>query len=227
MFITNQVLTFALGALTASALLNVMAAGIQLYASHVLQNFDIEKHPTTLPVRLHPAVMIMDYDGEHYGLDHPKDWAALIPKGHGFVRLNDPVHTRLTGHPDSFYQVTAFHQIHCLMGWRQYFQWIFEYDAELKSGRNHTEPLVLSEHNYGHAEHCASYMVQLKLCAGDVTLEPTTTKINRQTGRRVHAVDSDGIKHRCKDWSQVKEFLESNHEGWKNKTGHFKGDDLN
>lgn len=161
------------------------------------------KHPTTLPLNIESAALVFNDTDEHYGVDQPEDWLSIIPEGHGFVSVDG-----------SLYQLSAFHEIHCLMGWRQY------YNTILSGGE-------LEAHSYRHSEHCASHLTQIKLCSGDLTLEPTRTAINAASGRRVHVVTADGITHTCRNWVQVREWMEDNFNVWRDDARHYEGDKLN
>jgi len=193
----------ALIALASSACLNLLSLGVRVTTLYETNTISRTKHPTSIPLRIQPAAYVFNDTSDHYGLDQPEDWISIIPKGHGFVDV-----------AGSIYQLSAFHEIHCLMGWRQYYSNIFA-GGELE------------EHSYRHNEHCASHMTQLKLCSADMTLEPTKTKISERSGRRVHVVTEDGITHVCRDWIQLRDWMEANFELWGKDARHYEGDRLN
>lgn len=82
------------------------------------------------------------------------------------------------------YAVTMYHQLHCLNSMR--------YDlTQSKIGKNATVAEL------GHAHHCYNYIRQGLQCGLDLTLEPT----HGGTG---------GITHVCRDWVQVRAYMEQN-----------------
>ena len=84
-----------------------------------------------------------------------------------------------------------YHQMHCLMGFRQYFNWML-------NGSEITPAAIR------HVDHCLSYlMMQLMVCGAETTLEPTKITIDVASGRRVHSVAALNVVHGCKDWMQV------------------------
>jgi hypothetical protein len=135
-----------------------------------------------------------DTDEEKYGLDAQK-WQTLMPKGGGVVAFND------TEHSTSLYQVSIFHQMECLMTFHKYFARILE--------SSNPRSIMLSDSEYDTVDGCTSYLTQMVLCAGDLSLESAKTGHNK-SGRRVHLVKPFGVMHRCKDWRPVKEWLEKN-----------------
>jgi hypothetical protein len=123
-------------------------------------------------------------DSNRYGMHDDNDWASVIPVGHGFVKLGD------------YYAVSMYHQIHCLNSFRKMF-----------NGRNASR----FEHDSMHALHCLSYLRQMVLCNADATLEPTFTGRNVD-GRQTTAAYGTGVTHQCRNWVQVREFVEGNYE---------------
>lgn len=100
------------------------------------------------------------------------------------------------------------------MGFRQYFNWML-------NGSEIT-PIAVR-----HVDHCSSYLTQLMMCGADTTLEPTKTAINVASGRRVHSVTTLNVVHRCKDWTQVREWAEEKYYRWKAEEKHYKGEGSN
>jgi hypothetical protein len=69
-----------------------------------------------------------------------------------------------------------------------------------------------------HINHCFEYMRQAIMCAGDVALEGAATTFPAGEGGEDRG-GSDGwdARHVCRDYGQVKEYLESrtmNHWKW-------------
>lgn len=52
------------------------------------------------------------------------------------------------------------------------------------------------------------------LCNVDVTLEPAIHKQLTTDGRVANTVTGVGVTHRCKDWVQVRDYMEQNYEEW-------------
>jgi hypothetical protein len=88
--------------------------------------------------------------------------------------------------------VSMWHQMHCL---------------------NHIRAtLVNGDDGSDHTEHCFHYLRQSILCAADTTLEPGGTHMKLANGDTVAA----GVEtvHTCRDWRQVHDWLERQHENW-------------
>lgn len=73
--------------------------------------------------------------------------------------------------------------------------------------------LELDEHKEFHITHCLSYIRQSVLCNLDVTMEPAREAVTDK-GEHVHAAYGTGVEHECRDWTQVKEWMNKNHEEW-------------
>ncbi|KAK0214238.1 hypothetical protein EDD85DRAFT_1030152 [Armillaria nabsnona] len=91
-------------ALVMSLLLNILCMTMNVMS---LRPIDLQKENiTALPLRPRPAALTVE-DSERYSLEDVKDWESIVPDGHGFVRLDD-----------TFYAVSMYHQMHCLMSFR-------------------------------------------------------------------------------------------------------------
>ncbi|KAF9000122.1 hypothetical protein BDQ17DRAFT_1282295 [Cyathus striatus] len=112
------------------------------------------------------------------------------------------------------FEISMYHQMHCLMGYRQYLQ-------KMLAGED------IDAQGYRHSDHCSSYLTQLMLCGGDTTLEPTETAVNRRSGRKVHVVTFEGVLHQCRDWTQVGDWVEDHFNRWEAEQKHYKGENLN
>ncbi|KAF4615831.1 hypothetical protein D9613_012371 [Agrocybe pediades] len=202
--LSRRLLRYFMGSLALSVILNIARLAVLVFSD----DYVASNHPSSLPIKLKSVALdsrSLLAKPERYGLNKPEDWTSLIPH-HGFVSLSD-------GSSD-LYELSMYHQIHCLMGYRQYVNAMLE-GRELKGS------------SIRHVDHCSSYLTQLMMCAADTTLEPTTTRINNSTGRRVHLVNSDGVVHRCRDWSQVGTWAEDHFYRWEKDQKHYKGEDLN
>ncbi|KAK0235555.1 hypothetical protein EDD85DRAFT_1025246 [Armillaria nabsnona] len=146
-------------ALVMSLLLNILCMTMNVMS---LRPIDLQKENiTALPLRPRPAALTVE-DSERYSLEDVKDWESIVPDGHGFVRLDD-----------TFYAVSMYHQMHCLMSFRH---------LVLTSANNGT----VSSHAIMHGSHCLSYLRQMVLCQADITLEETFSTHNTD-GRKTHA----------------------------------------
>ncbi|KAK0476549.1 hypothetical protein EDD18DRAFT_1313037 [Armillaria luteobubalina] len=135
-----------------------------------------------LPLHPRPAALTVE-DSERYSLEDIEDWESIVPDSHGFVRLDD-----------TFYVVSMYHQMHCLMSFQH---------LVMTPANNGT----MSSHAIMHAKHCLSYLRQMVLCQADITLEETFPEDAR-------GLWSWGITHECHDWTEVREFATNNYVGW-------------
>lgn len=62
-----------------------------------------------------------------------------------------------------------------------------------------------------HALHCLTYLRQLVLCSADTTLERAFEAKNVD-GRITRAAYGMDITHQCRDWTQVRKYVEDNYE---------------
>ncbi|KAK3935494.1 hypothetical protein QBC46DRAFT_397396 [Diplogelasinospora grovesii] len=120
-------------------------------------------------------------------------WTALIPKGKGFVAVNEtnlPDLPRLDkSKPSQIAMVTTFHQLHCLYMTRAgYFA--------AKSGN-------LDEVNIPHLMHCWDYLRQGIMCSADTTLEWLE-------GEDESGSTGWGYQHTCKDFGAIYAWTEAN-----------------
>ncbi|KAJ7048673.1 hypothetical protein C8F01DRAFT_1266804 [Mycena amicta] len=143
-----------------------------------------ETYIPSLPLRVSPAAMTF-MSTEFYALDANEEWASLIPYGHGWVRL---------GMQREPFAVSMYHQLHCLESIR----------LALLHGHQNPSPQLKS-----HTNHCFNYLRQLLLCKADMTLEPTNiTRI--ASGKLLASASGEDVVHVCKDWVQVRRFVEAN-----------------
>ncbi|KAK4210916.1 hypothetical protein QBC37DRAFT_291445 [Rhypophila decipiens] len=124
-------------------------------------------------------------------------WNNLMPVGMGFVWVNDThkyhdLPTPIDWPDKTVFTTSVTHQLHCLFAMVQTY-------SGLKS--NHPIP---DDHHW-HMVHCFDYMRQAIMCSADMALEGLETTFPDHNG------GSDGwdSKHVCKDYSQVKNYLES------------------
>ncbi|KAJ6632229.1 hypothetical protein B0H10DRAFT_8505 [Mycena sp. CBHHK59/15] len=91
------------------------------------------------------------------------------------------------------FSVSLFHQLHCINGVR--FAYVAARDGILKTPEARSAA-------FGHVNHCFHVLRNSLLCKADTTLVPVDSP-NRNTIRR------------CRDWTQVREFVDSNQEFWR------------
>ncbi|KAK0721016.1 hypothetical protein B0H67DRAFT_577952 [Lasiosphaeris hirsuta] len=124
-------------------------------------------------------------------------WNKLMPKGMGFVWVNDTQKYHDLPTPVDWPDKTVFttsltHQLHCLYA-------VVQTYSGLKAN------ITLPDDHHWHMIHCFDYMRQAIMCSADMALEGHETTFPDDNG------GSDGwdSKHVCKDYSQVVNYLES------------------
>ncbi|KAI1492442.1 hypothetical protein F5X96DRAFT_667795 [Biscogniauxia mediterranea] len=124
-------------------------------------------------------------------------WNDLMPVGMGFVWVNDTkqyhdLPTPIMWPDKTVFTTSATHQLHCLFA-------IVQTYSGLTSGHE-----IPDDHHW-HMIHCFDYMRQAIMCSADMALEGLETTFPDHNG------GSDGwdSKHVCRDWNQVKSYLES------------------
>ncbi|KAJ7661184.1 hypothetical protein B0H17DRAFT_898944, partial [Mycena rosella] len=135
-----------------------------------------------IPRYFRPAAMKFEVPDGQYPLEDDGKWASNIPPQRGFIRL---------GSEGTTFAVALYHQLHCINGVRSAYVWT-------RDGRFKTEAARLGA--FGHVNHCFDVLRQSLLCKADTTLIPAG------------AADQAGVTRRCRDWAQVREYIDSNHE---------------
>ncbi|KAI0685167.1 hypothetical protein BC835DRAFT_1385855 [Cytidiella melzeri] len=143
-------------------------------------------------------------DDEVYGLYSDEDWKSLFPGGEsGFVTLG-PVPTESerksssSGWSPNVFAVGMYHQLHCLDVFRHSYV----------AAKAHA--LAFPGNGTGfdhHMNHCLSYMREMVLCAADTTLIHTV-EVESPGAQGKYLATSMGTLHRCRDWTQVRRFVE-------------------
>jgi len=134
-------------------------------------------------------------------------WAAMIPKGRGFVKVED------SGDNDGLYCVSVFHQLHCLNMLRQGYYAAIEAANAGPSGTTSDEgpPSPIpggghhSHHHHAHMDtshmgHCFDYLRQALACGADSSLE--------KRNATVQGVRGWGTSHQCRDFNALKQWTE-------------------
>ncbi|KAI5860442.1 hypothetical protein GGS23DRAFT_614024 [Durotheca rogersii] len=124
-------------------------------------------------------------------------WNDLMPKGMGFVWVNDTskyhdLPTPIMWPEKTVFTTSATHQLHCLFA-------IVQTYSGMSSGHE-----IPDDHHW-HMIHCFDYMRQAIMCSADMALEGLETTFPDHNG------GSDGwdSKHVCRNWNDVKSYLES------------------
>ncbi|KAJ7641814.1 hypothetical protein FB45DRAFT_901075 [Roridomyces roridus] len=89
------------------------------------------------------------------------------------------------------WSVSAYHQAHCVNGIR--FSYVSARDGLFKTEESRA-------HAFGHVNHCFDVLRQSILCRADTTLVE---------------VPGGEQTRRCRDWTRVREFIDENHEFWR------------
>ncbi|KAJ7302453.1 hypothetical protein DFH08DRAFT_723026, partial [Mycena albidolilacea] len=141
--------------------------------------------PGEVPGYFRPAAMTFEAPDTQYPLDDDHKWASIVANKRGFIRYG------AEGAPIS---ISLYHQLHCVNGIR------FAYVAT-RDGLFKTEKARAGA--FGHANHCFDLLRQSMLCKADTTLIP------------VNASSQAGVTRRCRDWEQVRKFVDENQEFWR------------
>ncbi|KAF9218576.1 hypothetical protein BS17DRAFT_525474 [Gyrodon lividus] len=181
--------------LVALTLMNAMYTALQLEnlveaatANHPSYSYAGSDIPSELPLDLRQVALMFE-DVDEYALNASAEWSTLIPPRNGWVHLGPE------GRP---FAISLYHQLHCLSGIRSA---ILRAQAQACNATDFT-PSFLS-----HANHCFNYIRQTLLCHADTTLE-STQKIIRPNGKLGFVASGVNILHRCRDWTQVRSFVE-------------------
>lgn len=151
-----------------------------------------EQHPLRIPVKL-PLVALMVESNELYDLDADDEWDSLTPAGFpfGFVRMGDDARP---------FDVSVYHQVHCLDGLRHAlirYNWTTaENDADM----------------LWHVTHCLNMVRQSILCQADTTLEPSHFYRKTAIHGNESAASGMDVLHVCKDWTRVRKYAEENYQ---------------
>ncbi|EIW81717.1 hypothetical protein CONPUDRAFT_143436 [Coniophora puteana RWD-64-598 SS2] len=156
-----------------------------------------EKTLYQLPIPLRDVAVNFTNSNGSYGIESAQEWHSLIPTNTvGFVHL---------GEEDMPFAVSMYHALHCLDTIRRAMSEADEYTCTGKS-RNKLD-LAMK-----HSTHCFDYVAQLLLCNADATLEPILAEkvVHHSSAVPAWASAGAGVIHRCRDWTQVRRFVETN-----------------
>ncbi|KAF9463669.1 hypothetical protein BDZ94DRAFT_1258260 [Collybia nuda] len=143
-----------------------------------------------VPIIIEPAMLKVQAT-EHYNINNDDDWySTYAPSGYGSgsIRLSDT----------DFYRPAVYHQFHCL-------------DMLRRSIVHHNWSDVATEHRMERRVHqCLNMIRQAILCNSDTTLEPSYIYGVRD-GRNESAASGLDVPHVCRDWTQVRSYVQSNY----------------
>ncbi|USW52124.1 Putative mycotoxin biosynthesis protein UstYa [Septoria linicola] len=137
-------------------------------------------------------------------------WTTLMPPGEGFVTIQNPEQYGLppgknstASHGSALYDISAFHQLHCLTKIREHVS-LLRYAASGGDGSDDSvdrawEKVLKPQEN--HMGHCFDYLRQGIMCAGDMTLEWP-----KQGSEGI--VDGWGVQHECKSWDAILSYVD-------------------
>jgi hypothetical protein len=192
-------------------------------------------YPSSLPVTLRQAALTIE-DTNRYALTSPYDWASLFPGGNGWVRLG-PDGRRFA--VSMYHQLHCLNAVrHALVQARRVAGLHLNDSDSSMSARSPARPLLPPEtpmQAFSHADHCFNYLRQtilcvplpleltcvfgdpfkltLDRCAADTTIEASHFLL-RPDGVNDTGASGIGMTHTCRDWTQLREFLQDNSEEW-------------
>ncbi|KAJ7457453.1 hypothetical protein FB451DRAFT_1274931 [Mycena latifolia] len=143
--------------------------------------------PGEIPDNFRTAALTFEAPDSQYPLDDDRKYATIVPSERGFIRL---------GAEGAPWAVAAYHQAHCVNGIR------FAYVAS-RDGLFKTEKARAGA--FAHVNHCFDVLRQSILCRADTTLIPVGAANQTQAP----------VTRRCRDFAQVREYIDSNHKFWK------------
>ncbi|KAJ6590668.1 hypothetical protein DFH09DRAFT_976151, partial [Mycena vulgaris] len=174
-------------------LLVLLAASAALNAITLLRVFvalrPIDEPPlaSELPLSVRPAVLKFVF-GEHYHYENDTEWATLVPPHHGHVKL---------GSSQLEFGVAMYSDLQCLDTVRQSI-------VQMRDGS--TAPSRVTED-------CLGQLRQAIDCTADITLEPAFVVCDGD-GKCGAGASGDYVDHKCRNWAQVREFVEQNQATW-------------
>ncbi|KAH7906880.1 hypothetical protein BJ138DRAFT_1117176 [Hygrophoropsis aurantiaca] len=170
------------------ASLGVNLVSICIHIATNANNRAYGSYTSTLPIQIRRAALVTNGSAKRYGLNADQDWISLTPPGHGFFVKDQ-----------QYFGVSMYHQIHCLNALRR----IIVADHQNQSTKYNA-----------HAHHCLAYLREMILCNADTTLEPSKAVL-LSDGRTSRPVTGWRVTHECRDWVQVRDFVQENYLEWK------------
>ncbi|KAL7943912.1 hypothetical protein V8C42DRAFT_92219 [Trichoderma barbatum] len=170
--------------------------------NHLVPNFSTRQ----VLFRTDPSATI-DHKDEESRKKTRENWLSYIPKGNGFIDVNN-TENYILPRPILYegkqtYSMAVFHQLHCLYAIMDMYNSLTIPTMELDSTAHHTS-LNISSDYHGHIQHCFRYLRQSIMCCGDTALEGQILDSN------VSGTDGTGAVHVCKDFEAIREWAEGN-----------------
>ncbi|KAM3486726.1 hypothetical protein MY8738_000220 [Beauveria namnaoensis] len=172
--------------------------------NNLVPNFPIKP----MLFRKDPSATV-DHDSEQSRNETRDDWLSYMPRGNGFIAVNDSAQYKL---PDPIlfrgrdtYSIAVFHQMHCLYAIMDRYNYLTGGSAEGQQDHaQHGDHHRRGSKSHRHVDHCFRYLRQSLLCCGDTALEgqdPNTDKA---------ATNGVGAVHMCKDFEAIRSWAEDN-----------------
>ncbi|KAJ0336017.1 hypothetical protein COL154_012701 [Colletotrichum chrysophilum] len=190
--IASQLRGPSLGLLAALSVCLVLNLGALLFSLRILTRgsraytYLEGDRPRELPIKVRTIQADFHDDLDHYGMDGIAATAEW-----NAIRPPGKGFVFL-GEEHYAFGVSMWHQMHCL---------------------NHIRAVIVNgDDGSDHTWHCFHYLRQGILCAADTTLEAGGTSKKLPNGDKV--ATGGGTVHTCRDWRQVHDWMESEHEKW-------------
>ncbi|PBK93870.1 hypothetical protein ARMGADRAFT_1029742 [Armillaria gallica] len=189
-------LTLGIGLLSIGTVLNILSMLHARHGSPEYSSFNLHTQGESreFPERVNDAVLRFEFG--NYSITSDDEWASLFPPHSGQVILDG-----------SKYDVSLYLQLKCLDTVRLAF-------VTLRDGFNGGSPShTIDSVDFKETEHCLDVLRQTVICIADITLEPGEVVV-LPDGSTDMAATGNHVEHICKDWVQVREFVEKNQESW-------------
>ncbi|KAK0190440.1 hypothetical protein F5146DRAFT_1000469 [Armillaria mellea] len=189
-------LTLGISLLSIGTVLNILS---MLHARHGIQgysSFDLHTQGESreFPERINDAVLRFDFG--NYSITSDDEWASLFPPRGGQVLLDGIK-----------YDISLYLQLKCLDTVRVAF--VTLRDVFNSGSATHAIDSV----DFKETEYCLDVLRQTVICIADITLEPGEVVV-LPDGSTDMAATGNHVEHICKDWVQVRKFVEKNQESW-------------
>ncbi|KAG7440963.1 uncharacterized protein BT62DRAFT_997440 [Guyanagaster necrorhizus] len=191
-------LTLGITLLSIGTALNILST---LYARHETPEYSsiVDLHTywgeiSELPERINDAVLRFQFG--NYSITSDDEWASLTPPHGGQILLDG-----------SKYDVSLYLQLRCLNTVRVAFVTL----RDVFNGESLARDINSIDSK--ETEYCLDVLRQTVQCTADITLEPGQVLV-LSDGSTDMGVSGNHVDHVCRDWVQVREFVENNQESW-------------
>ncbi|KAJ5488137.1 hypothetical protein N7453_011591 [Penicillium expansum] len=191
-FLEPQLRGLSLGLVAALGVCLVLNLGALLFSLRILTRetrgytYLAGDRPREIPLKVRTIQAAFHDDPSHYGME------GIVATAE-WNAIRPPGKGYVSPGEEHFaFGVSMWHQMHCL---------------------NHIRAvLVNGDDGSDHTAHCFHYLRQGILCAADTTLESGGTSMKLANGDQV--ATGGGTVHTCRDWRQVHDWMESQHDEW-------------